>query len=1670
MNVKRMENLSWPTDYDFAVLSYQAYFSAEEQRNPTYWGENNLPPLQHWKNQGWTLHASAENIGGGYYGYAWVNHRYKHLVFAHRGTASLAAVKADAEGIVLGELTPQQAAAAAFVAKTLGATLPLPHQPSYDVKGIGRLSTEFSDYHLAFTGHSLGAWLAELCTATFHRLHAYAVTFDSPGAGPMLEKLNETNIQDSPDFRLSQLNITTYLTAPNLINTCHPHVGQVRRLYPKSSEESVSFFGWKKAEEQLVQIKQWFTHTITQHSMTGILETFVDGYPREQKQVVRWPRFQWETLAKTQGSVMLPWGAVFTAAKALYYLRASLQQYRCFHQYVMDNDTIEPDLESLSLENQYRLLYQGHYQATSELHRLRISHQHPAIKGLWLLGGGIPTLVEGLKVLLARGVSENLHLESPMDTQWVLKETGDIRRFLRQLSSELMQHATVQQQLRDASIAQTKQGGRLLGLEQQFRAFDARVDDLENRVYQIEQIPLTPNQRIAWEAEIANQLQQFKIKLNQSHKDHATIETVFGDKLPLTQSTFVNLSMLEEQVQKLHEASKLNESNAPTDDKNQQNKGRKANDLHEQHLTSFESIYAVKTPVPLKDLWQTKTHTDGQPTNPNAPAARYLLALGRAGVGKSTCCKYVALMHDVLWPGKFDFVFLIPWRALTASFGFQAGMSLSEVLYHNQAKHQAVTPVRWDALFEKINKQPDKVLLLLDGYDEITPQQLNITTSLEAAPLVKGLIEAPFYKLITSRPYGVENLRPEARLEIIGFTDDNIDTYVKQYFNEAHQQVACLTFLKSNPSIWGTAHIPIIIELLCRIWKDNLVQLNEDLTLTHLYYKIVTALLRRYLANRQREGLLPNTTNSVNNLLATRVWELSKDMLDFLAELAEQGLSEGNLIIGSATIQYCQANKSDSILREALTSGFLKNQQSDKTEIHQSIYFIHLTFQEFLIAYSLVNKLRASEKSEYQQAQQRLKALQYQPRYQIVVWFCAGLWTLPAEQRPWPAHPNSDRFWETLLQEPRDLSLVYEASLTARCVEEAGLQKLTTNNNNNQKFYSRCIQMVCVLVEGFANKAKTLPNQLMQNLTLCPKFMTSHIIPIHLKIYKANSDSRWGVDDETRVDIQRTILKTWSAIGTGLLECTQQCLPLLLPSPANWGQKSIRDLAIPSLAALAPMLNDDQKTEVLKGLEHAESAEDVYIRAVAIETYGKLFPNFGVKQRDTAFKVLIKVTEGDKISWTCEVAAKTLGELTAHFNENERTTAFNALKKLSKEYEHVRLAIAAIEALGEIIPKLDGVEQIKIFQEVLQPAKEKDKHKITYYATTRILEALAPTLDAIQRNTALESLLQVIQNEKEKYILKIIPKALEKLIPKLEENQKAEVFKALLQLTKIDEVEENAVQVLQQHIPSFSASHCAQAFWDLYAMQLATRYPKNNTTNAVGKLSTTLEESEKIKAFSTLKKDTKDESSNTREIAVAILVSTASTLDDAQRIEIFKILHELSSKDDYGFVRRAAAKGLGQLILKLQNEQKAEAFKGLLQRTTQDKKEYVRTSAVMTIEQLAHTLDGTQRIDAIAQLQLASEDKEKDVNEAAAEALIAFSAQELICEHLKRKQFNESCLRALVAKVWKDQSSVIIINGQLQLYQAKTKQPFSHSTPNGMAEFLLQGRVPALKQAFQNEI
>ena len=235
---------------------------------------------------GWQLLTTASNSGNGYFGTAYWHPEYQQVVIAHRGTdiTNVGALVTDLLGVVFKNYVNQMNSASTFANKVVSVL--------QEIEQDKKVSFE-----LFFTGHSLGGWLAQITNFTAEYLekkefiflkklktgdherptssavpipyedeegyHPHTVAFESPGCE---KKLSE--MKDTFDVRLrgcsifpKLLDITSYLSAPNIINTCNRHLGTVYRIFTDLSDMT-----WKEKHTPL--------YNLATHKLDKILEAF----------------------------------------------------------------------------------------------------------------------------------------------------------------------------------------------------------------------------------------------------------------------------------------------------------------------------------------------------------------------------------------------------------------------------------------------------------------------------------------------------------------------------------------------------------------------------------------------------------------------------------------------------------------------------------------------------------------------------------------------------------------------------------------------------------------------------------------------------------------------------------------------------------------------------------------------------------------------------------------------------------------------------------------------------------------------------------------------------------------------------------------------------------------------------------------------------------------------------------------------------------------------------------------------------------------------------------------------------------------------------------------------------------------------------------------------------
>jgi V8-like Glu-specific endopeptidase len=248
--------------------------------------------------------------------------------------------------------------------------------------------------------------------------------------------------------------------------------------------------------------------------------------------------------------------------------------------------------------------------------------------------------------------------------------------------------------------------------------------------------------------------------------------------------------------------------------------------FEEQRINSWEDVRGSKIPIELKNIFDT----DGK-------VKKKLLILGRAGIGKSILCQYIAYQwsQGQMWPGKFDALFWVPLRKLqhahsaetTASFLFRVCcQEHGSLLYPNDVAGY-------------LKQNGERILFVLDGLDEV---------ALEEGSLQKGIVDELLafpHWVLTSRPHAAASIQADATIENVGFASKTIDAYIQKSFPNNPQ--AMIQTVRQNPIILGLCHIPINIELVCSILQKSKGDISFIRSMSGLYEELTLILQRRFL-------------------------------------------------------------------------------------------------------------------------------------------------------------------------------------------------------------------------------------------------------------------------------------------------------------------------------------------------------------------------------------------------------------------------------------------------------------------------------------------------------------------------------------------------------------------------------------------------------------------------------------------------------------------------------------------------------------------------------------------------------------------------------------------------------------------------------------------------------
>lgn len=242
------------------------------------------------------------------------------------------------------------------------------------------------------------------------------------------------------------------------------------------------------------------------------------------------------------------------------------------------------------------------------------------------------------------------------------------------------------------------------------------------------------------------------------------------------------------------------------------------------------------------------------------PVPTVIILHGRSGHGKSVTAQKIVCdwASGAEYLKQFDLVLLLK------------SEDLNHQMKNPSVKRELVDLVcSWKkfryAVHDTLMKSPDKVLFLIDGFDELVLSE-NRTLSTSFSPfspqsvedhilaLLSGHSLRDCFLLVTTRNSSSDKLRqllkrgPERTAQILGFSKDDERKYFEEFFKSTEKSYDELySVVQANEILSASCCIPVVCDMICTILKyeNESVKMDELKTVTSIFQKLVISLVNR---------------------------------------------------------------------------------------------------------------------------------------------------------------------------------------------------------------------------------------------------------------------------------------------------------------------------------------------------------------------------------------------------------------------------------------------------------------------------------------------------------------------------------------------------------------------------------------------------------------------------------------------------------------------------------------------------------------------------------------------------------------------------------------------------------------------------------------------------------
>jgi HEAT repeat protein len=264
-----------------------------------------------------------------------------------------------------------------------------------------------------------------------------------------------------------------------------------------------------------------------------------------------------------------------------------------------------------------------------------------------------------------------------------------------------------------------------------------------------------------------------------------------------------------------------------------------------------------------------------------------------------------------------------------------------------------------------------KVLLCLDAWDEVREGQKELSRFLRAFKIedcARIFLTSRVMGYAGSRPFYFRDVEdgPRRELQVCPFGWSDTDKFIRDFFSisDTARGERLIAELRAKPAVAGMAQNPLLSTLLCLAYlfsSREQKRLEFPARRVELYECVIRGLLGEWRAEADRDPIEGGSDVIKEKLklleaLAFEVFPAEEVTADKWSEFVEAYMAQ---LSDTNALKLCIMKSRRTILQELYNDGILVPCGPAHS---RSTLFLHLTFQEFLVAYKLASIIDDSKK------------------------------------------------------------------------------------------------------------------------------------------------------------------------------------------------------------------------------------------------------------------------------------------------------------------------------------------------------------------------------------------------------------------------------------------------------------------------------------------------------------------------------------------------------------------------------------------------------------------------------------------------------------------------------------------------------------------------------------